>query len=186
MSSGILVVVIVVVVVLVGAAVLAPPYLRRKRLRDKFGPEYERAVEETEDRRAAERELAQRERRHDELELRDLTPERKEEFTAEWASVQERFVDEPADAVGAADKLVTNVMAERGYPTEGFDQQVADLSVEHAATLDHYRAAHAIAIEHADGKASTEDLRTALVHYRALFLDLTNGSHTTHKKDTVS
>lgn len=185
MSSGILVVAIVIVVVLVGAALLVPPYLRRKRLRDRFGPEYDRAVEHTEDRRAAERELAQRERRHNSLDLRELTPERQKEFAADWARVQERFVDEPADAVGEADRLVTTVMAERGYPTEGFDQQVADLSVEHASTLGHYRDAHGIAVQHANGKASTEDLRTALVHYRALFLDLTNG-HTTHKKDTVS
>lgn len=185
MSSGILVVVIVIVVVLVGAALLVPPYLRRKRLRDRFGPEYERTVEQTADRRAAERELAERERRHSSLDLRELTPERKKEFAADWASVQERFVDEPADAVTKADRLVTTVMAERGYPTEGFDQQVADLSVEHASTLGHYRDAHGVAVKHANGQASTEDLRTAIVHYRALFLDLTNG-HTENKKDTVS
>ncbi|WP_194827351.1 hypothetical protein [Nocardia sp. XZ_19_231] len=185
MTSGILVAVIVIVVVLAGAAFLVQPYLRRRRLRGRFGSEYDRALEQTDDRRAAERELVERERRHHSLELRELTPERKQEFTAAWTNVQERFVDKPADAVSEADQLVTTVMAERGYPTEGFDQQAADLSVEHAATLGHYRDAHAIAIKHADGKASTEDLRTALVHYRALFLDLTNG-HTTHKKDTVS
>ncbi|MFD3702071.1 hypothetical protein ACFWUP_02880 [Nocardia sp. NPDC058658] len=185
MISEILIIAIVIVVVLAGAALLVPPFLRRKRLRDRFGPEYDRTLEHTEGRRAAERELLQRERRHDSLELRELTPERKNEFTADWASVQERFVDEPADAVREADRLVTTVMAERGYPTEGFDQQVADLSVGHAATLGHYRDAHDIAVKQADGRASTEDLRTAIVHYRALFLELTNG-HTVHTKDTVS
>ncbi|MFC6010271.1 hypothetical protein [Nocardia lasii] len=185
MNSGILVVVIVLAAVLVGAAFLIPPYLRRKRLRDRFGPEYDRTLEQSEGRRAAERELVQRERRHSSLELRELAPERRDEFTAAWARVQERFVDEPADAVREADRLVTTVMGERGYPTEGFDQQAADLSVEHAATLGHYRDAHDIAVKHADGRASTEDLRTAIVHYRALFLDLTNG-HTTHTKDVVS
>ncbi|MET7771162.1 hypothetical protein [Nocardia sp. NPDC005366] len=185
MSSGILVIVIVVVVLVAGAALLIPPYLRRKRLRDRFGPEYDRTVEQTEDRRAAERELAQRERRHEQFELRELSAERKEEFTRAWTTVQERFVDQPADAVSEADQLITTVMAERGYPTEGYDQRVADLSVEHATTLGHYRDAHDIAIKQSDGNATTEDLRTALVHYRALFLDLTNG-HTTQKKDTVS
>ncbi|WP_410876035.1 hypothetical protein [Nocardia sp. A7] len=185
MTSVILVVVIAIVVVLAGAALLAQPYLRRKRLRHRFGSEYDHALEHTEDRHAAERELVERERRHDSLELRALTSERKHEFTEAWTSVQERFVDEPADAVREADQLITTVMAERGYPTEGFDQQVADLSVEHAATLGHYRDAHLIATKHAQGQASTEDLRTAIVHYRALFLDLTD-SHTTHKKDTVS
>ncbi|MEU8901061.1 hypothetical protein [Nocardia sp. NPDC048505] len=182
MSSGMLVLVIIaVIVVLAVLGLLVWPMLRRRRLREKFGPEYDRTLQETEDRKAAERELAERERRHAELDLRELPQERKEQYLTEWAGVQEQFVDHPAEAVVAADQLVTTIMAERGYPTEGYDQQIADLSVEHANTLGHYRTAHEIATRKDDG-ASTEEMRTAIVHYRELFQDLMNGnSH--HVKD---
>ncbi|WP_054816388.1 hypothetical protein [Nocardia arizonensis] len=176
MSSGILILVIVVVlVVLAGAAMLLWPAVRSRRLRSTFGPEYERIVAEAPDRRAAEREMAERERRHAELELRELPADRREYFTRTWSTVQERFVDQPADSVTAADRLLTALMAERGYPTGSYDQQLADLSVEHAATLGHYRDAHAVAVAQSEGRASTEDLRAALVHYRTLFLDLMKG-----------
>ncbi|WP_194815348.1 hypothetical protein [Nocardia sp. XZ_19_385] len=183
MSSGMLaVVVIAVVVVLALLGLLLWPMLRRRRLREKFGPEYDRTLQEAEDRKAAERELAQRERRHSELELRELPQERKEQYLMEWAGVQEKFVDHPAEAMVAADRLVTTIMAERGYPTESYDQQVADLSVQHAATLGHYRTAHEIATRRDENGASTEEMRTAIVHYRELFQDLMNG-HSQHSKD---
>ncbi|MFC9440790.1 hypothetical protein [Nocardia sp. NPDC057030] len=177
MSSGVLIIVIVLVVVaavVVAAAVW--PMVRRQRLRTKFGPEYDRTVEEHDDRRAAERELAEREKRHAELELRALTPQQQQLYTAQWVEVQERFIDDPAEALQAADRLLTTVMSERGYPTENFDQQVADLSVEHAQPLGHYRAAHEIATRATGTEVSTEDRRTALVHYRELFQDLLNGT----------
>ncbi|WP_234391059.1 hypothetical protein [Nocardia suismassiliense] len=191
MSSGVLITVIVLVVL--AAAVIALvvwPMVRRQRLRSRFGPEYDRTVEELDDRRAAERELAERERRHAELELRALSPEQKQLYTAQWVEVQERFIDDPAEALQSADRLLTTVMAQRGYPTENFDQQVADLSVEHAEALGHYRAAHEIATRATGSEVSTEDRRTAIVHYRDLFQDLLNGAtddkKPEHDKDKTS
>ncbi len=172
MSSGILVGAIVAIILLIGAAVLLWPAVRSRQLRSRFGPEYDRVLAESDDRRTAERELAERTRRHKLLELKALTPERKDYFARAWADVQEQFVDQPAEAVTDADRLVSTLMGERGYPTGSYDQQLADLSVEHAATLGHYREAHDIAIAQAEGRASTEDLRTAVVHYRTLFREL--------------
>lgn len=173
MSTGTIVIIIVVVLVIAALAVFVlRPQMQRRRLREKFGPEYDRTVETTEDRREAERELAQREQRHAEFDLKPLTASARESYTQEWAGVQEEFVDEPTKAVTDADRLITAIMAERGYPTEGYDQQLADLSVEHSSTLDHYRDAHEIVVRHSRDEASTEDLRNAMVHYRSLFEDL--------------
>ncbi|MCM6772487.1 hypothetical protein NDR87_00610 [Nocardia sp. CDC159] len=174
MSGAVLAVVIVVVVaaVLIVAALAARPALRRRRLRSRFGPEYDRMMQQAEDRRAAEAELAQRERRHARLELRPLSEQQKQRYQLEWARMQEQFVDDPAAALGAADRLVTAIMAERGYPTESHEQKVADLSVEHAEPLSGYRVAHDITVRAGDGVATTEDMRTAIVHYRELFADL--------------
>ncbi|WP_254205393.1 hypothetical protein [Nocardia alni] len=173
------VIIIVVVVVLLGVvAVAMRPALRTRRLRSRFGPEYERVVEQSPDRRAAEKELADRERRHSTLELRSLSEDEQQRYRAEWDGVQERFVDAPAEAVTAADRLLTALMADRGYPTESHDQQIADLSVEHAEPLGSYRAAHEIA-EQAGSDASTEDLRTAIVHYRELFEELLGSTSAT-------
>ncbi|MFF0488848.1 hypothetical protein ACWDSJ_03090 [Nocardia sp. NPDC003482] len=174
MSGGVLaaIIVIVVVVVAIVIALAARPALRRRRLRTKFGPEYDRVVAETDDRRAAEAELAERERRHAQLELRELSDEQKQRYQLEWARMQEQFVDDPAGALGVADRLVTAIMADRGYPTDDHDQKVADLSVEHAEPLSGFRVAHDITVRASDGTASTEDMRTAIVHYRELFADL--------------
>ncbi|GGK95472.1 hypothetical protein Sme01_30840 [Sphaerisporangium melleum] len=167
----------VAVVVAAVVAILAVGYLvarqqRRHRLQERFGPEYERAVREGESRRAAEQELIEREQRHAELDIRPLTPESRSTYGKKWAEVQERFVDAPGFAVTEADHLVTAVMAERGYPTDGFEQQLSDLSVAHGGTLDHYRKAHEISSRAARREASTEELRQAMVHYRALFQEL--------------
>ncbi|WP_433759087.1 hypothetical protein [Nocardia sp. CA-135398] len=182
--SSVVIAIVVVVVVLVAAGLLVAAWsmLRRRRLRTKFGPEYDRTMEESDSRKAAERELSERERRHAEFDIRELSDEEKQRYRAEWAHMQERFVDAPADAVTAADVLVADIMAERGYPTEGYDQQLADLSVEHAATVGHYRAAHEIAIRRSDTRISTEDMRFAVVQYRELFEDLL-GSAPGEKKD---
>ncbi|MFC4585687.1 hypothetical protein [Sphaerisporangium corydalis] len=145
---------------------------RRRRLQERFGPEYERTVGERENRRAAEQELREREQRHATLDIKTLAPEVRSTYTKKWAEVQERFVDAPGFAVTEADHLVTAVMADRGYPTEGFEQQVSDLSVSYAPTLDHYRKAHEISSRAARQEASTEELRQAMVHYRALFEEL--------------
>jgi hypothetical protein len=173
MSSGIVAVVIVIaliVVVALGTGILYDS--RRRRLRQRFGPEYDRLVDERDSKRKAEAELAAREKRVKGLEIRPLNPAAQARYTKEWSSIQERFVDEPAQSVGDAQRLVMAVMSDRGYPTERDEQVIADLSVDHANTLDHYRAATTISQRAAEGAASTEDLRQAMIHYRALFRDL--------------
>jgi hypothetical protein len=173
MSTAIWVVIaIVIVAALCAAGYLAWTRSRTARLRRRFGPEYDRAVESAGGRAAAERELRSREHRHEELELRELDPGKREQYHEQWVRVQERFVDTPEAAVEQADGLVTVVMGERGYPTHGFEDKVAHLSVEHGRTMDHYRRAHAISGRAATNEASTEDLRQAMVHYRALFEEL--------------
>ncbi|TQM30715.1 hypothetical protein [Nocardia bhagyanarayanae] len=185
MSSAMVAVAIVAVLVALTAVLLLSwPMLRTRRLRKRFGPEYDRAVEQRDDRRAAERELRERELRHAGLELRDLSEDQRKQYTARWADVQERFVDDPAAALSDADRLVTSVMSDRGYPAESYDQQLADLSVEHAPALGHYRSAHAIATR-TNGETTTEDMRTAIVHYRELFHDLIDG-RTRQTKDALS
>ncbi|GAA1804971.1 hypothetical protein [Actinomadura chokoriensis] len=173
MSTAIWVVIAVVVVAAAVAAVhLARTRSRTRRLKRRFGPEYDRVLRDEGGRAAAERELRSREQRHEELELRELDPRRREEYHDQWVRVQERFVDTPEAAVEQADGLVTVVMGERGYPTHGFEDKVAHLSVEHGRTMEHYRRAHAISGRAASQEASTEDLRQAMVHYRALFEEL--------------
>lgn len=172
MSSMQIAVVVVAIVVVGLLAVGAVLLFRRRALRDRFGPEYDRVVSEQDNRSAGERELRDRERRHAELDLRPLDPSSRERYTAAWEEIQVRFVDAPDQAVGKADELFTELIAERGYPTGEFDQQVANLSVEHGRVLDHYREAHDVHQTNERGEATTEELRQALVHYRALFADL--------------
>ncbi|MFG1775701.1 hypothetical protein ACGFIR_20535 [Micromonospora sp. NPDC049051] len=172
MSPTQVIVIILVVLVIAAVAVVARSYARRRALRSRFGPEYDRAVAEQDSRTVAERELRERERRHSELALTPLAPESRARYAAAWEELQVRFVDSPAETVGEADELVTRLIAERGYPTGEFSDQVAHLSVEHARTLGHYRDAHEIHLRNSRGEASTEELRQAVVHYRALFADL--------------
>ncbi|WP_199443255.1 hypothetical protein [Umezawaea beigongshangensis] len=173
MSTGAVIgIVIAVLVALAVGAVLLRKARQRQRLRSTFGPEYERTVEGSDNRTAAEKELAQREKEHAKLDLRPLTPEVRDSYSRHWTTVQEKFVDDPSGAVGDADRLVTDLMAERGYPTDGYEKQASLLSVEHSRTLEHYRAAHDISQRQDRGEASTEDLRNAMVHYRTLFEDL--------------
>lgn len=173
MSTGTTIgVIVVVLVVLAAIAVLLKFLMQRKRLRSKFGPEYERALERNGSRMAAERELAEREREHSKLELRTLDATTRDDYARSWTLVQEQFVDEPTQAVSRADHLVTDLMAERGYPTEDYERREKLLSVEHARTLEHYREAHSVIERQERGEATTEDLRTAMVHYRTVFEDL--------------
>ncbi|MDF5755858.1 hypothetical protein [Spongiactinospora sp. TRM90649] len=161
---------VVVAIVAVGYVVLQQQ--RRHRLRERFGPEYERTINERDNRRDAERELRAREERVADLDIRPLSAQSRKGYAARWTEVQEQFVDAPGFAVTAADQLVTEVMHERGYPTEKFEQRLSDLSVSHGRTLDHYREAHEISGRAARREASTEELRQAMVHYRALFEEL--------------
>jgi hypothetical protein len=167
-------VVLIVVIAIIVIAALAAGYMlvRRRNLQQRFGPEYDRVVSETGSRTEAEKELRARERRHAELDLRPLSAESRRSYLAEWEEVQARFLDAPEEAARAGDELVTRLVAERGYPTGDFDEQLAELSVEHAHTLGRYREAHDIVQRHERGEASTEQLRQALVHYRALFAEL--------------
>jgi hypothetical protein len=170
MSAAIIAIIVVVVVVVVVIAAMATA--RRRRLQRRFGPEYDRVVGEKHSQLKAEAELAGRQRRVQRLDIRPLSPTARAEYTAEWMAVQKRFVDEPQQAAAEAQLLVVAVMNERGYPTDDQDQIAADLSVEHATTLEHYRAAGHITTNAETGDASTEDLRQAMIHYRALFSEL--------------
>jgi hypothetical protein len=173
MPTWVVVIIVVAVVVVIGAvAWLVSQEMKRKRLRENFGPEYERTVSDHENPRAAQRELAAREKRHAELDIRPLTPSAQERYSHQWALIQEQFVDRPAGAVTEADRVLEALMAERGYPTDGYDQQLADLSVKHSRTLEHYRTAHETMRGHERTQASTEELRDAMVHYRTVFEDL--------------
>ncbi len=172
MSTGATVAIIVVIVIVIAVAAFGAAAARRRRLRQRFGPEYDRMVADQQSQRKAEAELASRERHVRKLDIRPLTATAQAEYTARWASIQERFVDQPASAVNEAQQLVTAVLRDRGYPMHGYDQSLADLSVGHARILEHYRAAHSISESATVGAASTEDLRQAMIHYRTMFGDL--------------
>ena len=162
----------IVVILLLVALVVATRRAESKRLHRRFGAEYDREVRERGNRDRAERELASRERRVARFHLEDLPLGARRRYMEEWRAVQARFVDEPTAAVLQADTLITNVMRDRNYPITAFDERVADLSPDHANVLNDYRAAHEIAAKTGSGRSSTEDLRQAMVHYRALFVDL--------------
>jgi hypothetical protein len=172
MSSGTLAIVIVVAVVIIGGLAGITLLTRRRKLREQFGPEYDRVVSEQNSRLRAEAELSGRQRRVRKLDVRPLTEEARAKYAADWMTIQERFVDSPEEAVADGYALVTAVMTERGYPTGDDEQAQADLSVEHAQTVTHFRAAKEISRNAAAGNAKTEDLRQGLIHYRALFTDL--------------
>lgn len=171
-TAAVAVTVIVAVVVIVALGLLVRRQQQRRRLRERFGPEYDRTVERHDSAREAEQELLAREQRHHELPIRPLEPAARDRYRAGWQRVQEQFVDSPRAAVTEADNLLIHMMRDRGYPTENYEQQFADLSVEHAATLDRYRTAHDIRGRADADQATTEDLRQAMVHYRALFSEL--------------
>jgi hypothetical protein len=173
MSTAVLVVIVLVAVAAATSiGLLLWSGARTHRLRRRFGPEYDRALSRHDNRRAAERDLRARERRHDELDIRPLDDSARGRYREEWVHVQERFVDAPEAALSQADRLVITVMDDRGYPTRGFDERVAHLSVEHGRTIDYYRRGHAISCRAERRQASTEDMRQAMVHYRALLEDL--------------
>ena len=183
MDTWIWIVIAVAVVVIVVAVVAAASSRRRRHhLQDRFGSEYDRTVEETGgDRRAAEAELRERTERREQFEIVPLEPEARARYVEAWRHTQAQFVDEPAEATREADRLITSVMRDRGYPVDDFDQRAADVSVDHPQVVDDYRAAHAIAADNDRSEASTEDLRQALVHYRSLFEELLEDRSTTEE-----
>jgi hypothetical protein len=164
---------VLIALTLVLAAVLTATSRRRtRRLKQHFGAEYERVVDDAGDQRAAENELVARERNRKRLDIVALSPEAHDRYARQWIEVQRSFVDEPAEAVGFADRLVTEVMRERGYPINDFEQRAADISVDHPDTVEHYRAAHTLHLAQEKADIGTEAQRQAFVHYRALFEEL--------------
>jgi hypothetical protein len=166
---------IVIVIVVVAVVALVAVGARKRRtalLRDRFGPEYDRMVENSDDRRAAEAGLRDRERQRAQFDVEPLPEADRVRFAAEWRDLQERFVDQPAPATAAADALITRVMEARGYPMTDFDAQADLISVDHPDTVENYRFAHAVQQRSETEQASTEDLREALLRYRSLFDEL--------------
>lgn len=164
---------VIIAVLIVAAVVIAWAVARKRRtdaLRQRFGPEYQRALREKGDR--AEAELLERQKRVEKFSIRELSSAERERFITDWRVVQSRFVDDPQAAVRDADELVTRLMQTRGYPMSDFEQRAADISVDHPRVVDNYRAAHEIAIRHQRGQATTEDLRNAIIYYRSLFDEL--------------
>jgi len=175
LDPKLIVLVAVLILILAIAAVL---YVRKRKittaaLREKFGPEYQRAVLVHGSERKAETTLADREKRVEKnLSLRDLDPMERERYLEEWKYVQSRFVDSPKDAIAEADDLVSALMNTRGYPISDFDQRAADISVDHPRVVENYRSAHEIALRVGKDEANTEDPRTVMVHYHSLFDEL--------------
>jgi hypothetical protein len=168
----ILIAVVAFLVIVSIALLIARQRRRRRSLREWFGPEYDRSVKSERSRRKAEGELAGRAKRRDELDIRPLTEPARERYAAQWTELQGRFVDRPVVAVVEADELITQLMRDRGYPVDDFESQSDMISVDHPDVVQNYRTGHTIYMQTTDGDASTEDLRRAVVAYRALFEDL--------------
>ena len=175
-----------VAVVVLGIVIGALGTRRSRSLQDRFGPEYDRTVDKTGGRREAEHELREREKRHEELELRPLSQAAREHYLQQWQATQSRFVDDPAGAVAEADDLVQQVMRDRGYPVEDFEQRAADISVEHPDLVEKYRTANGIARASERGEATTDELRHSVRHYRALFVELLEVDDEADHADQVS
>jgi len=181
MNNPLVIVLLIALVAAIGAAVWL--YMRNRRtvqLQSRFGPEYDRALATHHDQREAERELEHRAERVEHLDIRSLTSAERERYADLWQSTQARFVDDPAGATDEADQLVGEVMGTRGYPVGDFEQRAADVSVKHPRVVEHYRAAHQIAMRNERGDADTEELRQALMHYRSLFEDLLEVNEPAH------
>ena len=178
MDAATAIIIVAIIIVLVGVGFWYFQRQRSSKIRRRFGPEYERTVTETGDRRKAEQILEKREKRVQGFLIRALPQADRERFASAWREVQAQFVDDPKAAVTRADQLVADLMNMRGYPVADFEQRAADLSVDHPIVIENYRAAHDIALRHQRGEASTEDLRRAMVHYRTLFEDLLGSRET--------
>ncbi|WP_458319979.1 hypothetical protein [Mycolicibacterium brisbanense] len=181
-----IVIAVVVLIIVVLALIAGASMMRKKRsdrLKDQFGPEYERAVDTAGGQRAAEKELLARERKHNKLDITELTPQSRARYEQAWQEAQARFVDDPSQSVSEADRLVTEVLRERGYPIDDFEQRAADISVDHPKVVEHYRAGHILHLAQQRGEIGTEAQREAIVHYRTLFEELLRPDHET--RDTA-
>jgi hypothetical protein len=166
---GIAAIVVVAIAFIIGRASASR---RTRHLRERFGTEYDRTAKVVGGKRDAEAELAAREERHEQLNIRPLPTEARKRYADQWRTVQSQFVDAPAAALSAADGLVNSVMSDRGYPMDDFEQRAADISVEHPQVVENYRAAHRVSEQTANGGATTEDQRLAMQRYRSLFEEL--------------
>jgi hypothetical protein len=180
MSRTAIIILVVVVIVVLAAivAIVLRQRARSRQLQERFGDEYDLTVGRAGNRRRAESELKQREQRRQQLQLRALEPGERAAFAESWRRTQEEFVDQPVQSVQHADELVTQVMQARGYPVGSFEQQAGTVSVDHASLMSQYRTAHDISNRNDDHRATTEELRQAMTHYRALFSELLEVSTT--------
>jgi hypothetical protein len=176
LQSAIAIGAVVIVVAVLVIAYLVSRQRRTAELRDRFGPEYDRTVEHYGSRGEAESTLLARTKRVERLEIRPLSERERSRYALAWREVQARFVDDPGATIGEADRLVNEVMKARGYPMGDFEQRAADISVDHAEVVEHYRAGHAAALRHDRSPLDTEELRQAFIHYRALFAALLEGT----------
>ncbi len=184
MSTGAIIGIVIVVIVVVAAVVVASAELRRARLRRQFGPEYDHLAKQLGSRKKADAELADRQRRVEALGIHELSPEQQASYSGDWTAVQERFVDTPAQAVAAAGTLIWDVMRDRGYPADDRNASMDALSVYHAGPLEGYRQTLSLRTE----SATTEQLREAMIRYRAMFEDLTGlrDGHGEPERDRVA
>jgi FtsZ-interacting cell division protein ZipA len=171
-TRTLIIIVSIVAIAIIIAAVIISRQRKSQHLKQQFGPEYDRAVQQHGDARHAEAVLIDREKRVEKFPLRSLSQVDRERFAEEWASIQRRFVDDPSTAVNQADRLVNTVMAARGYPMSDFEQRAADISVNYPTVVENYRSAREITLRHSQGASSTEDLRQAMVYFRSLFDEL--------------
>ncbi len=186
MTTQLMLVLIICAVVIAAAVVwLAVRKRRSDELRRRFGPEYDRTVREARTVAQGEAMLVERQQRVERLNIRPLSAEDRRRFSVAWRDIQTRFVDDPKGAIVDADRLVGEVMNTRGYPVTDFDRRVEDISVDHPNVVMNYRAAHDIVLDHGRGRASTEDLRQAMVHFRALFNDLLGATAEEHHAEPL-
>lgn len=188
-TTLVMIIVAAVVLLLVGGflGVVFARRQRTRRLRERFGPEYERTVDHLGDQDKAEEELQARVEHVESLDIKPLSQEQKERFAQEWRVTQEKFVDEPVVAIQEADRLVREVMREKGYPVDDFEQRAADISVDYPELVTNYRGMHTIASRSEQEDVSTEEMRQAMVHCRALFEELldTQVHENMKKKETI-
>jgi hypothetical protein len=171
-NSQMAVIVILAIAVIAAVAILIVLRNRTKKLQARFGPEYDRTVEETGSRYKAEARLKGLEKRVERYPLHPIPLADRERFQQSWRIIQTRFVDDPGRAFTEADQLLGHVMLARGYPVSDFEQRAAELSVDHGKVVEHYRAGHEIAVRRTQGAVTTEDLRRGMIHYRTLFDEL--------------
>jgi hypothetical protein len=173
MPAWVWVLIVVAAVIVVAVVVWRAMTARRSRqLQDRFGPEYNRTLDSADSKRDAEAELRAREERREQLDIRPLPAAARDRYVDEWKRVQALFVDDPQGAVHDGDMLIQSVMRDRGYPVDDFEQRSSDVSVDHPKVVENYRQGHRLANASARGDGTTEDLRQAMRHYRALFEEL--------------